>query len=119
MKNYFNQIYKKIKNKEFRILEINSKPQETINIHVESLNYLLWEWNQDHSDERCDIFEFVVIPHNSDFDFTTLTIDEFLTEFMKLKDSENLQIDIKGIEIITQIPKEYIVEKEELDDFWL
>ena len=117
---YYQQLYKKIKDKEFRILEINSLPKDNINIHVETLNYILWEWNQDHKDERNNIFEFVVIPNNSDFDFTTLTIDEFLTQFMKLKDDKNEQIDIKDIKILTETPEEYIMETndEELDDFW-
>ena len=120
MNNYYQQLYKKIKNKEFRILEINSLPKDFINVHVETLNYILWEWNQDHKDDRNDIFEFVVIPYDSDFDFTTLSIDDFLTQFMKLKDTKNEQIDIENIDILTEIPIEYIVidNKKDLDDFW-
>ena len=37
---------------------------------------------------------------------------------MKLKDSKNETIDINKIEIITEIPEEYI-KTENIDDFWL
>jgi hypothetical protein len=115
MNNYYKEIYKKLQDKEFKILKINSLPVNNINIHIETLNYILWEWNQDHKDQRNDIFNYVVIPNNSDFDFTKLTLDDFLTQFMKLKDEKNIQIDIKNIETITETP----ILKEEIDDFWL
>lgn len=62
-----------------------------INPHLESINYLQWEFMSDRKDSRIDrVFQDICIPNNInqgelDIDFSKYSVEEFLREIMKLK----------------------------------
>lgn len=62
------------------------------NSHLESINYLMFEFMSDRKDPRKkDIFDYVCVPKgvntgDMDIDFTTWEVEEFLKQIMKLKD---------------------------------
>lgn len=63
-----------------------------INPHLESINYLQWEFMSDRKDPRIDkVFSDICIPNNInqgdlDVDFSKYSVEEFLKEIMTLKD---------------------------------
>ena len=83
------QYYQIIKQK----LEDNdySPIREGINPHLESINYLQWEFMSDRKDPRIDkVFSDICIPNGVnegelDIDFSKYSVEEFLKEIMKLK----------------------------------
>ena len=115
MEEYFNLIQQKIKDKDFTILEINKKPDGEISVFLEAINYMMWEWNDDHNDTRTHIFDYVIIPNDVDFDFTTISFTDFITFLSKEKSKEIVMIDTDNIEIITEEVKQ---NEKELDSFW-
>ena len=82
---YFKIIQTKIKNKDFTILEINSKPSGNLSVFLESINYMMWEWCDDHKDTRTHIFDYIIIPNDVDFDFTTISFKDFMLFLTKEK----------------------------------
>jgi hypothetical protein len=62
-----------------------------INPHLESINYLQWEFMSDRKDPRIDkVFSDICIPNGVnggelDIDFSGYSVEEFLREIMKLK----------------------------------
>ncbi len=62
------------------------------NSHLESINYLMFEFMTDRNDVRKkDVFDYVCVPKNVnqgelDIDFSNYSVEEFLKEVMKLKD---------------------------------
>jgi hypothetical protein len=84
------QYYQIIKQK----LESNdytTTSKRDINPHLESINYLQWEFMSDRKDKRIDrVFSDICIPNNInggelDVDFSKYSVEEFLREIMKLK----------------------------------
>ena len=63
-----------------------------INTHLETINYLQWEFMSDRKDTRIDkVFSDICIPTDInqgdlDIDFSVYSVEEFLKEIMKLKD---------------------------------
>jgi hypothetical protein len=110
---YFVHVQEKIKNKDFKILRIKNQPLTDVSIYLESINYLMWEFWDDHNDKRTHIFDYVIIPNDSDFDFTSISFKDFFKFLSSVKSKEITMIDIKNIEIITEI------KKDNLDPFWL
>ena len=116
LEQYFNQIKSEIKGGNYKVININNvviPPKSSI--HMESLNYMIYEWNEDHKDNRNDIFDYIIRPNNCDFDFTSITFKEFFNFLMTSKDKDN---EIFEITENQQIIEEKI-QGEELDDFWL
>ena len=58
---------------------------------------------------RNDIFKYIIKPNGLDFDFTSITFNEFFDFLMKAKDKENEKFDL-----IIKTDKD-----EDLDEFWL
>jgi len=118
IREYYNLIISKLKSNDFKILKIKSTPT-SVSIHQEALNYLLYEWNTDHKDPRIDIFKYILIPNNIDFDFCSVTFDQFFDFLIHIKESkEHDKIeDFKNIEIIENIVKE--ISETEIDPFFL
>ena len=62
------------------------------NAHLESINYLMFEFMTDRKDNRKKfIFDYVCVPKgvnkgDIDIDITTWSVEEFLKQVMKLKD---------------------------------
>ena len=110
---YFNKVKDEIRKQNYKIINITNKViPSTISLHIESLNYMLYEWNEDHNDPRNDIFDYIIRPNDCDFDFTSINFEEFFNFLMLSKDKNNENIDI--------IIKETIpTPDDELDDFWL
>jgi len=108
---YFNKIKDEIKKENYIIININnvSIPSK-ISLHIESLNYMIFEWNEDHMDNRNDIFDYIIRPKDCDSDFTSITFTDFFQFLMSSKDTTNEMFEIK---------EKPIEIKEELDDFWL
>ena len=118
IREYYNLIISKLKSNDFKILKIKSTPT-SVSIHQEALNYLLYEWTTDNKDPRIDIFKYVLIPNDIDFDFCSITFDQFFDFLIHIKESkehdkiENLS-SIEIVESINQEPKE-----SEIDPFWI
>jgi len=109
---YFSLIQEKILKKDFKILKLTSEPDKEISVYLESVNYMMYEFSEDHNDSR-QLFPYVIIPNDVDFDFTTITLKEFINFLAQNKSKTIEMIDTKNIDIITEIK-----EEEELDDFW-
>lgn len=108
IKEYFSHIQEKIRNKDFKILKINSLPENEISIFLESVNYMMWEWCDDHKDDRTHIFDYVIIPNDVDYDFTSISFLDFITFLSNAKSKDIESINIDDIEIIEEV----------YDDFW-
>lgn len=83
---YYDHILKQYKEKNYKVRKFNGNvlPQ-TRSLHLEALNYLMFEWCSDHSDERYkDIFDYIVVPGGCDFDFKSISFIEFF-QFLKEK----------------------------------
>jgi len=92
---YFELILDKLESNDFELLVFNEKPEsDKLSIHIEALNYLLYEWNEDNEDER-NIFDYVLKPNDCDWDFTSIDFDEFFDFITNQKDKDNIAIDIK------------------------
>lgn len=112
---YYNNIKSKIRNNEYEIVFINTKSvSNKTSLHIEALNYMIYEWNEDHNDDRNDIFKYIIKPNNSDFDFTNITFVEFFDFLMLSKDKDNEVKIINGF-----IQKQEIKNDDILDEFWL
>ena len=91
---YFNLIYNKIHNKDFKILEIKSNPPKEISVFIEAINYIMWEWDDDHKDIRTNIFDYIIVPNNVDFDFTSITFEDLITFLSKTKSKKIDMVNI-------------------------
>lgn len=111
MEEYFKLIQEKIRNKDFTILEINKKPDGEISVFLETINYMMWEYADDHNDTRTHIFDYVIIPNDVDFDFTTISFTDFITFLSSEKSTKIEMIDVDNIKIIRE-------KLKEIDPFW-
>ena len=86
IKEYYEIIKQKLETNDY----ITTLPRD-INHHLESINYLLWEFMSDRKDTRIDnVFFGICIPNgvnqgDVDIDFSQYTVEDFLKEIMKLK----------------------------------
>jgi hypothetical protein len=108
---YFSLIQEKILKKDFKILKLTSEPDKEISVYLESINYMMYEFSDDHKDTR-QLFPYVIIPNDVDFDFTTISLKEFINFLAKNKSTKIEMIDTKNIEYIKE------ETEEELDEFW-
>jgi len=90
---YFSLIQQKIKDKDFTIKVFTSKPDKTISVYLEAVNYLMYEYSDDHNDTR-QIFPYILIPNNVDWDFTSITLSEFIKFLARNKSKKILKINI-------------------------
>lgn len=82
---YFELVQEKIKNNDFIIFEINNRPKGEIYLFLESINYMMYEWCDDHKDQRTHIFDYILIPNDIDFDFKSISFKDFLLFLTKEK----------------------------------
>jgi len=117
---YFSLVKEKILNGDFKILKINSLPKKEISVYLESINYFQYEWADDHNDTRQSIFDYIIIPNDVDWDFTSISFKEFITFLAKNKSTKILNVDIENIEIINDKSDESIkpVIDKDYQDFW-
>ena len=89
LKEYFNLVYEKIKNNDYDILIINQTIDPTLSkldVYSETINYLCFEWMEDHNDNRrFELLDYVLKPNNSDFDFTTIDFPDFFEMLTEIK----------------------------------
>jgi hypothetical protein len=120
---YFSLIQEKILKKDFKILKLTSEPDKEISVYLESVNYMMYEFSEDHNDKR-QLFPYIIVPNDVDWDFTTITLKEFInflaqnkSKTIEMIDTKNIQYInndfVENIEIITEI------KKDDLDPFWL
>lgn len=89
---YYNIIKEKIDNGDYEIYFYTQESTKDINSHLESINYLQWEFMSDRNDPRIDkVFSYICIPsginnEEIDVDFSKYSVEDFLKEIMKLKD---------------------------------
>ena len=108
---YFNKVKEELRKGNYHVININNVVIPTkSSLHMESLNYMIYEWNEDHKDDRNEIFDYIIRPNGLDFDFTSITFKEFFNFLMTSKDKENESFDI--------VIKEENIQ-DELDEFWL
>lgn len=92
---YFIEVRDKIEDGDFDLIVYNNKPESIkLSVHIETLNYILYEWNEDHKDER-NIFDYILKPNNVNFDFVDMKFEEFFDFITSQKDKENVIIDIE------------------------
>lgn len=83
---YYQIIKQKLESNDYT----TSNPRD-INPHLESINYLQWEFMSDRKDPRIDkVFSDICIPNGVnqngvDIDFSKYSVEGFLKEIMKLK----------------------------------
>ena len=83
---YYQIIKEKLQSGDYK----TSNPRD-INPHLEAINYLQWEFMSDRKDPRIDkVFSDICIPNGVnqkelDIDFSKYSVEEFLTEIMKIK----------------------------------
>jgi hypothetical protein len=62
------------------------EPKTPFSAHLEALNYLMYEWCQDHGDKRYEeLFDYILVPEDCDFDFTSITFGEFFKFLVEKK----------------------------------
>jgi len=110
LEEYFSFVKEKIVNKDFKILTFNSLPKDEISVYLESINFLMYEWAEDNKDTR-KYFDYIIKPNDTDWDFTSITFEEFIEFLGKNKSKEIIMVDILNIEIYNP--------DEDIDEFWL
>lgn len=102
LQEYFEKVKTQISNGNFELIIMFNKPEsKNLSVHIETINYILYEWNEDNKDPR-NIFNYVLKPHNCDWDFTSIKFDEFFDFIIKQKDKENLIINVDTKEIVNK-----------------
>jgi len=109
---YFSLVQQKIRDNDFTILKFTSEPEKEISVYLEAVNYFMYEYSQDHNDTR-QIFPYVLVPNNTDWDFTSISLKEF-TNFL----ARNKSKKIETIKIIEENIEKKSEKKSEEDDFW-
>jgi len=96
---YFSLIQEKILNKDFKILKLTSEPEKEISVYLEAVNYMMYEFSDDHNDTR-QLFPYIIIPNNTEWDFTTISLKEFINFLAKNKSTKIEMIDTNNIEYV-------------------
>lgn len=94
---YFEKVKNEIRNNNYIIINIKNIPiNKKLSLHIETLNYMIYEWNEDHKDERNDIFDYIIKSNDCNFDFTSISFENFFNFLMLAKDKENEMIELKN-----------------------
>ena len=116
---YFKLIQKKILEKDFTILNLTSNPETTISVYLEAVNYMMFEYSDDHNDER-QIFPYIIVPNDTDWDFTSITLKEFINFLARNKSKTIVNVEIS--DILNNSKSSNIEETDETDEesdaFW-
>lgn len=84
---YYNQILEKYDNKEFKVIKLSSNSLPKVrNKHLEAQHFMMFEWCEDHKDDRYkNIFNYIVRPNDLDMDFTEINFEDFLKFIASIK----------------------------------
>lgn len=99
LKKYYEKIIEEIKSFNFKIIEITESAPEKISPHLEAINYIIYDWDRDHKDDRDLDFEYVIQP-KTNIDMNEISFDDFFNFITKIKTDENIIIETKDIEIV-------------------
>ena len=99
LKKYYEKIIEEIKSFNFKIIEITEPAPEKISPHLEAINYIIYDWDRDHKDDRDLDFEYVIQPETN-IDMNEISFDDFFNFITKIKTDENIIIETKDIEIV-------------------
>lgn len=100
MKEYFKIVKDKITVSDFKILVITSKPEENISVFTESIHHIIWAWCNTHSNDQAKMFDYVIIPNNTYFDFENVSNENLLEFLLSEKSKEVDTINIKNIPLL-------------------
>ena len=115
---YYTKVKNELKNGNYHTINIKNVLIPTkISLHIETLNYMIYEWNEDHKDSRNDIFDYVIRPNNCDFDFTTVDFKDFFRFLMSSKDDNVEMLNI--IENDSEVQIDIVSSNDDIDEFWL
>jgi hypothetical protein len=87
LKEYYNEIIKKYKSNDYKVIRFNDKPLPKVREpHLEAQHFMMFEWFEDHNDNRFDkVFDYIVRPNNLDMDFTKIEFKDFLLFLSEIK----------------------------------
>lgn len=83
---YYDKIMEQYRLKNVSVLNFNNISPNHLSPHLEALNYLMYEWMDDHKDDRYkEIFDYIIVPNDCDFDFTSISFEEFFKFLIEKK----------------------------------
>lgn len=96
LQEYYNIVVERIENDNYKIIRknasINMPKINKKNIHNEALNYMIFEYLEDHKDKRrMGMFDYFLKPlnigdnTNINFDFTSISFDDFFYFMISIK----------------------------------
>ena len=86
LKQYYNDILEKYENKEYEILLFNPPDPNDWEPHLESQHFMMFEYMEDNNDDRrFEIFDYIIRPNDLDYDFTSISFEEFLKFLSEIK----------------------------------
>lgn len=86
LKEYFNLILDKYSKGEYTIINFKSTESNIINFHLEAQHFIMYEWCDDHWDNRNEkIFPHILKPNDCDYDFCNIKFEDFLEFLSSIK----------------------------------
>jgi hypothetical protein len=98
---YFQRVKDQLTQGHFKVLVFQEEPSSNLSLHMEALNYLLYEWQEDHHDSR-NIFDYVLKPYDCDWDFTSISFEEFFKFITQQKAKQNQMLNLVTKEVTGQ-----------------
>lgn len=87
LKEYFNKVKEQIEKGNYQIKQIKNQQPKSINHpYIEAINYIMYEWADDHKQNIKDIlWDYILIPNDCDIDFTKVSFEEFFQFLVEIK----------------------------------
>lgn len=83
---YYKNIIQKYEDGDYEILKIKKSPNEEFENHLEAHHFMMYEWCDDHKDDRYnDLFDYIIKPNEMDYDFKSLNFEDFLKFLSEIK----------------------------------
>jgi len=92
LEEYFNLILDKYSKNEYIIKNFTSIEPKISSFHLEAQHYMMSEWYEDHwIDKYDDIFSYILVPNDCDYDFYNTKFEDFLIFLasIKIKDTND------------------------------
>ena len=92
---YFNLVKDEIKKENINLLELKKTDiPKTISVHLEAINYMIYEWNNTNDKIRNDIFYYIIEPNIEKFNFSDISFHDIFDFLIKIKDKESEFINL-------------------------
>jgi hypothetical protein len=89
LESYYNQIVTRYENNEYTVKIFKSPPPTTPTFHLEAQHFMMYEWFEDNWDDRSkEIFDYILIPNDCDYDFYSTNFEDFLKFLASIKVKE-------------------------------